>query len=47
MHEFQVAFKNETVVGKATDIDDDGSLILLTDGNKKITVSSGDATMKR
>jgi len=43
----QVAFKNETVVGKATEIDDDGSLILLTDGNKKITVSSGDATMKR
>lgn len=41
----QVAFKNETVEGKAAGIDDDGSLILLADGNKKIKVSAGDATI--
>lgn len=43
----QVTFKEETVEGKATGIDDDGSLILLTKGNKIINVSAGDATIKR
>ena len=43
----QVVFKDETIVGKATDIDEDGALILIAKGNKEIKVSAGDATIKR
>ncbi len=43
----QVAFKNERLEGKATGLDDDGALILLTEKNTEITVSAGDATIKR
>jgi BirA family biotin operon repressor/biotin-[acetyl-CoA-carboxylase] ligase len=41
----QVMFKSEKTEGKAAGIDDDGSLILLTDGNKKVKVSAGDVTI--
>jgi len=41
----QVTFKDETLEGKATGLDDDGSLILLTEGAKEIKVSAGDATI--
>jgi BirA family transcriptional regulator, biotin operon repressor / biotin---[acetyl-CoA-carboxylase] ligase len=41
----QVIFKDETVEGKATGLDDDGSLILIIEGNKEIKVSAGDATI--
>jgi BirA family transcriptional regulator, biotin operon repressor / biotin---[acetyl-CoA-carboxylase] ligase len=41
----QVMFKDETIEGKATGLDEDGSLMLFTDGNKKVKVSSGDATI--
>jgi BirA family biotin operon repressor/biotin-[acetyl-CoA-carboxylase] ligase len=40
-----VIFKDEAIEGKATGIDDDGSLILLTEGMKEIKVSAGDATI--
>jgi BirA family transcriptional regulator, biotin operon repressor / biotin---[acetyl-CoA-carboxylase] ligase len=43
----EVVFKNETIKGEATGIDDDGSLILFAQGNKIIKVSAGDATIKR
>ena len=41
----QVIFKDETTEGKATGLDDDGSLILATEGNKEIKVFAGDATI--
>jgi BirA family biotin operon repressor/biotin-[acetyl-CoA-carboxylase] ligase len=41
----EVVFKDETMRGEATGIDDDGSLIILAEGNKKIKVSAGDATI--
>jgi len=41
----QVMFKNEKMEGKAAGIDDDGSLILLTNENKKVKVSAGDVTI--
>lgn len=41
----QVKFQEEAVSGKAIGLDDDGSLILLTSGNKEVKVSAGDATI--
>lgn len=41
----QVMFKDETIEGQATGIDDDGSLILLEADNKEIKVTAGDATI--
>jgi len=41
----QVMFKDEMIEGKAAGLDEDGSLILLTDGNKEVKVSAGDATI--
>jgi len=43
----QVVYKDETISGTATGLDEDGSLILLTAGNKEIRVLAGDATIKR
>jgi BirA family biotin operon repressor/biotin-[acetyl-CoA-carboxylase] ligase len=43
----QVVFNDETIRGKATGLDSDGSLILVGDGNKEIKVSAGDATIMR
>ena len=43
----QVIFKDEMIEGKATGIDDGGSLIILAEGNKEIKISAGDATIKR
>ncbi|MEN6508714.1 MAG: biotin--[acetyl-CoA-carboxylase] ligase [Smithella sp.] len=40
-----VMFQNETVSGKAVGLDEDGSLILMTANNQKLTVSAGDATI--
>ena len=36
-----VIFKDEAIEGKATGLDDDGSLILLTEGSKEIKISAG------
>jgi birA, biotin-[acetyl-CoA-carboxylase] ligase region len=41
----QVMFHEETVSGKAIGLDEDGSLILLTDKNETIRISAGDATI--
>jgi BirA family biotin operon repressor/biotin-[acetyl-CoA-carboxylase] ligase len=41
----QVMFQEEAVSGKAIGLDEDGSLILLAAGNKKLKVSAGDATI--
>jgi BirA family biotin operon repressor/biotin-[acetyl-CoA-carboxylase] ligase len=41
----QVMFQEEAVSGKAIGLDEDGSLILLTAGNKELKVSAGDATI--
>jgi BirA family transcriptional regulator, biotin operon repressor / biotin---[acetyl-CoA-carboxylase] ligase len=41
----QVLFREQPQSGKAIGLDDDGSLILLTAGNKEIKVSAGDATI--
>jgi biotin-(acetyl-CoA carboxylase) ligase len=41
----QVMFREEAVNGKATGLDEDGSLILLAVGNKEFKVSAGDATI--
>jgi len=41
----QVKFTEEPIEGKATGLDDDGSLILLTEENKEIKISAGDATI--
>ncbi len=41
----QVMFKDEMIEGKAAGLDEDGSLILFTDENKKVKVSAGDATI--
>jgi len=41
----QILFQNEIVVGKALDLADDGSLIILTADNKKLKISAGDATI--
>lgn len=43
----QVRFQEEVVSGKAIDLDEDGSLILLTENNEQIHVSAGDATVLR
>jgi biotin-(acetyl-CoA carboxylase) ligase len=40
-----VIFRDETIMGKATGLDEDGSLILLTDKNETLLVSAGDATI--
>lgn len=41
----QIIFQNEKVTGKALDLADDGSLIILTAGGEKLDVSAGDATI--
>ena len=41
----QVMFHEETVSGEAIGLDEDGSLILLTDKNETIRISAGDATI--
>jgi BirA family biotin operon repressor/biotin-[acetyl-CoA-carboxylase] ligase len=41
----QVMFQKEAVSGKAIGIDEDGSLLLLTAGNKELKVSAGDVTI--
>ena len=41
----QVMFYEETVSGQAIGLDEDGSLILLTDNNETIRISAGDATI--
>jgi BirA family biotin operon repressor/biotin-[acetyl-CoA-carboxylase] ligase len=41
----QVMFREEAVSGKAIGLDDDGSLVLLTDKNETLQVSAGDATI--
>jgi biotin-(acetyl-CoA carboxylase) ligase len=38
-------FYEETVSGQAIGLDEDGSLILLTDKNETIRISAGDATI--
>lgn len=43
----QVVFKDEIIEGKATDMDDNGSLILMVNENKTIQISAGDATVKK
>lgn len=43
----QVVSGKELLEGKATGMDDDGALILLTEKNGEIKVSAGDATIKR
>lgn len=41
----QVMFQDELVCGKALGLNDDGSLIILTAGNKTVSVIAGDATI--
>ena len=41
----QVMFQEEAVSGKAIGLDEDGSLILLAEGNKEFKVSAGDTTI--
>ena len=41
----QVMFQDVTVSGKALGLDDDGSLMILTNENKTVKVSAGDATV--
>jgi BirA family transcriptional regulator, biotin operon repressor / biotin---[acetyl-CoA-carboxylase] ligase len=41
----QVMFRDEVVSGRALDLDDDGSLIILTAKNEKLKISAGDATI--
>ena len=41
----QVMFLDKAVSGKALDLDDDGSLIILTVENEKLKISAGDATI--
>jgi BirA family transcriptional regulator, biotin operon repressor / biotin---[acetyl-CoA-carboxylase] ligase len=43
--EVQVLFHNDRVSGKALDLDEDGSLIILTAQNETLKVSAGDATI--
>lgn len=43
----QVLFREEAVSGKAIGLDDGGSLVLLTAGDKEVKVSAGDATIKK
>ncbi|MGP8153770.1 MAG: biotin--[acetyl-CoA-carboxylase] ligase [Smithella sp.] len=43
----QVIFKDEIIEGRATGLDEDGSLILLAEGNKEIKVFAGDAMIIR
>jgi len=41
----QVMFRDEAVSGRALDLDEDGSLIILTAKNEKLKISAGDATI--
>jgi BirA family biotin operon repressor/biotin-[acetyl-CoA-carboxylase] ligase len=43
----QVIFQEEVISGKAIDLDNDGSLILIAEDGKKIKASAGDATIMR
>jgi biotin-(acetyl-CoA carboxylase) ligase len=40
-----VLFGKETISGEAADLGEDGSLVILVDGNKKVKVLAGDATV--
>ncbi len=44
-HDVQIMFQNEKIIGKALDLADDGSLIILTPDNEKLKISAGDATI--
>ncbi len=41
----QIMFQKEKVIGKALDLAEDGSLIILTARNEEINISAGDATI--
>jgi BirA family transcriptional regulator, biotin operon repressor / biotin---[acetyl-CoA-carboxylase] ligase len=41
----QIMLQNEKIVGKALDLADDGSLIVLMADNEKLKISAGDATI--
>ncbi len=43
--DMRVVFGDEIIEGRAKDIDTNGALILLVEGNKETTVSAGDATL--
>ena len=43
--DIQIMLQNEKIIGKALDLADDGSLILLTPDNKRLKISAGDATI--
>jgi len=43
--DIQIIFQNETIMGKALDLAEDGSLIILTPDNNKLKISAGDATI--
>ncbi len=40
-----VIFGEEVIRGEAVDLDEDGSLVLVVDGKKKVKVAAGDATV--
>ncbi|MFA7178209.1 MAG: hypothetical protein WC114_13245, partial [Smithellaceae bacterium] len=40
-----VQFGKETIRGEAVDLDEDGSLVLLAEGQKMVKVAAGDATV--
>lgn len=40
-----VMFGKETISGVAADLDEDGSLVILADGNQKVKVAAGEATV--
>ena len=41
----QIIFLNEKVAGKAIDLDEDGSLIIINGKNKKLKITAGDSTI--
>lgn len=43
----KIVFINEIIEGTAAGLDDHGSLIVITEGNRKITVSAGDSSIVR
>lgn len=43
----EIVFQNEIIRGKATDLNEDGSLILITSENREIKVSAGDVVKTR
>ncbi len=43
----KIVFKNEEIEGTAADLDDNGSLILMTAENREIKISAGDSSIMR